>query len=52
MIYRFNDCQLDTQCYQLSVGGKPVAVEPEVFDLLSYLIEHRERRPAATLRDR
>lgn len=43
VIYNFNNCQLDTGKYQLSVDGKPVSTEPLVFDLLVYLIEHRDR---------
>ena len=43
MIYRFNQCTLDTERYQLSLQGKPVSVEPLVFDLLVYLVEHRDR---------
>lgn len=34
---------MDTGQYRLSRDGLPVAVEPQVFDLLVYLIEHRER---------
>ncbi len=43
MIYRFDNCALDTRKYQLSLSGEPVSVEPLVFDLLVYLIEHRDR---------
>lgn len=43
MIYAFDNCILDTEQYQLSVSGKTVAMEPLVFDLLVYLIEHRDR---------
>lgn len=43
MIYRFDNCALDTQIYQLSLSGESVSVEPLVFDLLVYLIEHRGR---------
>ncbi len=43
MIYRFNQCTLDTERYQLSLSGKIVSIEPLVFDLLAYLIEHRDR---------
>ncbi len=43
MIYRFNQCTLDTERYQLSLRDKPVSVEPLVFDLLVYLVENRER---------
>ena len=43
MIYRFNQCTLDTERYQLSLRDKPVSVEPLVFDLLGYLVEKRDR---------
>jgi pimeloyl-ACP methyl ester carboxylesterase/DNA-binding winged helix-turn-helix (wHTH) protein len=43
VIYSFDNCTLDTEKYQLSVAGKPLATEPLVFDLLVYLIEHRDR---------
>lgn len=43
MIYSFDNCTIDTERYQLSVAGKPVSTEPLVFDLLVYLIEHRDR---------
>ncbi len=37
MVYRFADCELDEQLYQLWRAGAPVAVEPKVFDVLVYL---------------
>jgi TolB-like protein len=43
VIYRFNQFTLDTEQYQLCLSEKPVAVEPLAFDLLVYLIEHRDR---------
>jgi TolB-like protein len=43
VIYRFNQFSLDTEQYQLCLSEKPVAVEPLAFDLLVYLIEHRDR---------
>ena len=43
MIYRFNQCTLDTERYQLSFRDKPVSVEPLVFDLLVYLVGNRDR---------
>ena len=42
MIYRFGEFQLDTERLELRHGGDPRDVEPQVFDLLSYLIEHGE----------
>ncbi len=43
MIYAFSDCELDTQLYILRRAGQPVRVRPKVFEVLCYLIEHRER---------
>jgi non-specific serine/threonine protein kinase len=41
--FRFAGCELDTGAYRLEVAGHPEPVEPQVFDLLVYLIEHRDR---------
>ncbi len=43
MCHRFLECELDESCRALQVGGQTVAVEPKVFDLLVYLIRHRDR---------
>lgn len=43
MIYHFREHTLDTGRYVLWSGDNEVPVEPQVFDLLVYLIEHRER---------
>ena len=43
MIYRFDEFELDTQSYQLNKGGSPVAIEPQVFDLLQYLVANRDK---------
>lgn len=43
MLYRFNDFELDTSSMEVRSGGKPVSVEPKVFDILHLLIEHRHR---------
>lgn len=40
MRYRFSDCVLDTEAYALTRAGQPVAVEPQVFDLLCLLAEN------------
>ena len=42
-VYRFNDYELDTSSHRLIRKGESIGVEPKVFDLLRYLIEHRER---------
>ena len=43
MLYHFNDFVLDTGRRELRRGDRLVAVEPQVFDLLEFLIRSRER---------
>lgn len=43
MSYRFDEFELDTTKYELRYQGELQSLEPQVFDLLSYLIEHRGR---------
>lgn len=43
MVFQFNLITLDTVLYRLCLAGNPISVEPQVFDLLVYLIENRER---------
>ncbi|MDO6569236.1 winged helix-turn-helix domain-containing protein [Alteromonas sp. 1_MG-2023] len=43
MIYQVVDFQIDTANFVIVKHGEPVAVEPKVFDLIVYLIEHRDR---------
>ena len=43
MIYQFGNYKLDTERYLLSQSSNPVPVEPLVFNILVYLIEHRRR---------
>lgn len=43
MLYSFENVILDTQRRELRRGGAPIAVQPQVFDLLEYLIRNRER---------
>ncbi len=43
MIYRFDDYALDLGRRELRRGNAPCAVEPQVFDILEYLIRHRTR---------
>jgi TolB-like protein/Tfp pilus assembly protein PilF len=38
----FGDCALDTARRELSRGGVPVHIEPQVFDLLLHLIQNRD----------
>ncbi len=43
MRYRFGDRVLDTDTIELRDGTSPIDVEPQVFDVLRYLLEHRDR---------
>lgn len=43
MIYTFHHLELDSQLYQLRKYGKAIRLEPQVFNLLLYLIKHRDR---------
>src|SRR6202167_461367 len=41
--FLFSDHRLDTDRRELRHGSEPIAIEPQVFDLLVYLVENRER---------
>src|SRR5262245_27186292 len=43
MRYRFADCALDTQLYILHRADQTTRLAPKVFEVLCYLIEHRDR---------
>lgn len=43
VIVRFGRCELDLDRVEVRVDGVQVQVEPQVFDVLAYLVEHRER---------
>jgi TolB-like protein len=43
MLYLFEDYGLDTDRRELKKADRPVAVQPQVFDLLAFLIAHRDR---------
>ncbi len=43
MIYRFENCVLDTERRELRASDIARAIEPQVFDLLEYLIRNCER---------
>lgn len=43
LLYLFEDYVLDTERRELLRGSTPVSLEPQVFDLLAYLIRNRER---------
>ncbi len=42
-MYRFESIEIDTDRLEIRSQGKPVSVEPQVFSLLLYLIENRDR---------
>jgi pimeloyl-ACP methyl ester carboxylesterase/DNA-binding winged helix-turn-helix (wHTH) protein len=42
-VYRFAGCELDAGRRELRRAGTVVPMQPKVFDLLLYLVEHRER---------
>ncbi|MBR0695565.1 winged helix-turn-helix domain-containing protein [Bradyrhizobium lablabi] len=42
MRFLFSDHELDTDLRELRRGGERIAVEPQVFDLLVHLIQHRD----------
>ncbi|MEL7206807.1 MAG: winged helix-turn-helix domain-containing protein [Actinomycetota bacterium] len=42
-VVEFGDVELDLDLFELRRDGSAVAVEPQVFDVLAYLVEHRDR---------
>jgi predicted ATPase len=47
-VYRFNDVEIDPACREVRRAGVAVHLEPQAFDLLVLLIEHRDRVLAKT----
>jgi class 3 adenylate cyclase/DNA-binding winged helix-turn-helix (wHTH) protein/tetratricopeptide (TPR) repeat protein len=43
MIYTFGEYELDVQLFELRHAGTPLQIEPKVFDLLVYVMRHRDR---------
>lgn len=43
MIYTFEDFELDMALFELRRAGRPRPIEPQVFDVLAYLVTHRDR---------
>ena len=43
MVYRFGDCTLDPQRHRLQCGGQPMRLRAKAFQVLLYLLEHRDR---------
>lgn len=42
-IYRFAGLELDTSRFQVRRAGKALSVQPQVFDVLHYLVAHHDR---------
>jgi TolB-like protein/Tfp pilus assembly protein PilF len=42
-IYRFGEFELDTARFQVRRRGEVLAVQPQVFDVLHYLVRHHDR---------
>jgi len=43
VIYRFNNIEINTESFTLSSKEEEIAVEPQVFNVIIYLIENRDR---------
>jgi class 3 adenylate cyclase/DNA-binding winged helix-turn-helix (wHTH) protein/tetratricopeptide (TPR) repeat protein len=43
MIYAFGAYTFDTQLYELRRAGELIPLGPQVFDVLAYLVQHRQR---------
>ena len=43
MIFQCSGVELDTERFSITREGKPVSVEPKVFDLLVFLMSHRDQ---------
>ncbi len=43
MLYRFDSCELDTARFELRKDGVPQPMEPQVFDVLAFLVANRDR---------
>ena len=43
MIYKFNNIEIDTDKYILLANGNEKSVEPQVFNLITYLVKNKDR---------
>ena len=43
MLFRFGEVEIEPSTYRATRGGEPLSLQPKMFELLCYLIEHRER---------
>jgi TolB-like protein/DNA-binding winged helix-turn-helix (wHTH) protein len=48
MVYRLGGCELDAARFELRCNGQTVPVEPQVLELLLYLVVHRDRAVTRT----
>ena len=42
-LYKFNNIELNTEKFNLLVNGEELAIEPQVFNLIVYLIENKDK---------
>ena len=42
-IWAFHDCEINLDTFELKRAGSPVAIEPQVFTLLAYLLRHSDQ---------
>ncbi|VAW35076.1 Adenylate cyclase [hydrothermal vent metagenome] len=43
MIYKFNNFELDTDNYRLLTNGEEISVEPQVFNLIVFLVQNKDK---------
>ena len=43
MIFNFDNFELDTELFELTHNGQVIPMEPQVFNVLAYLIQHHDR---------
>lgn len=43
MVFRFGAFELDEAGRELRLNGREIALQPRIFDLLAYLVQHRDR---------
>ena len=43
MIYRFRDLELDDKLYQVRRAGREVRIRRRTFEVLAYLLRHRDQ---------
>ncbi len=48
MIFRFENAELDIAVFELRINSERVSIEPQVFEVLAYLVTHRDRLVACT----